>query len=246
MECTILGCGEAFDERLPNTCILLKTALTVLCDCGYSAPPEVWRAVGDPDAIDVVYISHPHADHYFGLPALLGRMWEDGRTRPLTILTQPAVIAQIKDLLEYGYRSLPARYKYELRYAEAKAGQPAELGGVRFDFAPSRHAVTNLAVRIAAEGKTFCYSGDGMFTDEGRALFSGAGLVVHEAYFFDQSPVHADVGALLRLYDEARIGRLALVHVQRNLRREPGRIHDAIRSHPGRISMPEPGTVYAL
>lgn len=247
MECLILGCGEAFDETLPNTSVLLRTHATVLCDCGYSAPPQIWKAAPAPDAIDLIYISHAHADHYFGLPALLSRMWEDGRTRPLSVVSQPAVIAQIKDVLEYGYRGLAARYRYPIEYVEAIAGQTVRLSEVTLDFAPSRHAVANLAVRIEAEGKRFCYSGDGMFTDEGRKLFSGADLLIHEGYFFDQSPVHADIGALLQMSAEEKVRRMALVHVQRNLRREPASIHDAIRrGYAERVSLPEPGTRYEI
>jgi ribonuclease BN (tRNA processing enzyme) len=154
------------------------------------------------------------------------------------------VIAQIKDLLEYGYRGLAARYKYPIEYIEAKPGETRQIAGLTLDFAPSRHAVTNLAVRIESEGKRFCYSGDGMFTDEGRELFGGADLLIHEAYFFDQSPVHADIGALLEMYGQAGVRRMALVHVQRNLRREPFLIQHAIRQggHAERVSLPEPGT----
>jgi ribonuclease BN (tRNA processing enzyme) len=242
MECLILGCGEAFDENLPNTSILVKSEAVVLCDCGYSAPPQVWKAVGDPNAIDVVYISHPHADHYFGLPALLGRMWEDGRTKPLTVLSQPAALARIRDLLEYGYRGLAARYQYGIDYREARPGETLRAAGLAFDFAPSRHAVTNLAVRIEGGGKKICYSGDGMFTEEGRALFAGADLLVHEAYCFDPSPVHADIGSVLEMAAQAGVRRLALVHVQRNLRRDPARIHEAIARGPLEpATLPEPG-----
>ena len=39
MEALVLGCGEAFDNDLFNTSILLRTsAATMLLDCGYSIP----------------------------------------------------------------------------------------------------------------------------------------------------------------------------------------------------------------
>ncbi len=136
MRVTILGCGEAFDERFPNTSILVETAgQTVLCDCGFSVPRQLWDHVPDPNAIDTIYISHPHADHYFGLPAALGRMWEDGREKPLTILSQPAVLDQIRDLAEYGYRTLPARFKYPIRWEPAA---PDKNVGTRRNRVPLR------------------------------------------------------------------------------------------------------------
>jgi ribonuclease Z len=248
MRVEILGCGEAFDDRLSNTSVLVRTgSMTALLDCGYSAPPRVWAAVGDASEIDVIYVTHPHADHYFGLPALLGRMWEDGRRKPLILLSQPAVLDQIGALLELGYRNLSTRFEYRLDHRIAEPGATVELCGASFDFAQTRHSVTNLAVRIRAEGKTFFYSGDGMYTKESSALFSAADLVVHEAYFFETSPVHADIGGLITMADEQRVKRLALVHVHRLVRREPAPILAAMaRSHYTRVSLPEPGAVFDI
>ncbi len=248
MKAEILGCGEAFDERLPNTSILLRAgSTTALLDCGYSVPPRVWSAVGGADEIELIYISHPHADHYFGLPPLLGRMWEDGRTKPLVILSQAAVLDQLRTLMEYGYRSLSTRFKYAIDYRAAEPGTTSDVCGASFDFAQTNHSVTNYAVRIRTEGKSFCYSGDGMFTKESTELFADADLLVHEAYFFESSPVHADIGSLIAMAEQQRVNRLALVHIQRILRREPTQIVAAMaRAQVSKVSLPEPGAVFEI
>ena len=245
MEAIVLGCGEAFDNDLFNTSILLRTSsATMLLDCGYSIPPRVWRTVADPDAIDLLYVSHPHADHFFGVPALLGRMWEDGRTRKLTVLTQSPVIEQLRVAMELGYRGLANRFQYQIEWLPATLERPVESHGARFSFAETKHSVTNYAVRIETEGKAVCYSGDGMWTMASRALFAGAGLVFHEAYSFETSPVHADIPSLLAMAAEQDIRQLAFMHVQRNLRRAPDPIHAAINERPaGRVVMPKPGDV---
>jgi ribonuclease BN (tRNA processing enzyme) len=192
-EVTVLGCGEAFDDQYTNTSLLLRVdGKTILLDCGYSAPAPLWNAVSDPDAVDLIYISHEHADHCFGLPAVLSRMWEDGRKKPLVILSQPAVLTKIRDLQDAGYPGLAARFQYAIEYREAHPALEIIWEGMTFNFATTRHSVTNLAVRLEGGGATFCYSGDGQFTDQSRALFSGAGLLIHEAYSFDPSPVHGD------------------------------------------------------
>jgi ribonuclease Z len=244
MRATILGCGEAFDERLPNTSALVETgSATVLCDCGYSVPPRLWTHAPDPNAIDVIYISHPHADHYFGIPAAFGRMWEDGREKPLTVVTQQAVIDQLKALAELGYRGLPARFRYPIDWRAAEPGGVVEAAGIEFRFAEAMHSVTNLAVRLESGGKSFCYSGDGMFTERGKELFRGADLLIHEAYSFDQSPVHADIPRLLDMAAETGVGRLALVHVQRRLRAAPARIEEAMAASPFPAVMPAPADI---
>lgn len=242
MKAIILGCGEAFDENLPNTSVLLKFSSTLLLDCGFSVPPRVWEAVPDANAIDAVYVSHAHADHYFGLPGLLGRMWEDGRTKPLSLVSQAEVLEQIRQVLELGYRGLPARFQYQIDYQAAAPGKTLRLGDALLDFARTSHAAQNLAIRIEAQGKKVCYSGDGMFTDASRKLFSGVDLLVHEAYSFEPIPAHTEIARLIEVAEQESVGRLALVHVQRDLRRNPKRILAAIREKAGWISLPEPAS----
>jgi ribonuclease BN (tRNA processing enzyme) len=213
----------------------------MLLDCGYSAPAPLWNAVGDPDALDLIYISHAHADHCFGLPAVLGRMWEDGRKKPLAILSQPPLLEQIRETMEAGYPGLPARFQYPVEYREALPGRSVAWEGMEFAFAPTRHSVINLAIRVEAGGGKFCYSGDGQFTGESRALFAGAGLLVHESYSFEPSPVHGDFPSVIRMAADQNVGRLALVHIQRRVRREQG---ERIRALGAVV--PEPGDRLAL
>ena len=244
MQALILGCGEAFDEDLFNTSILVRTGdATLLLDCGFSIPARVWQAVAHADEIDVVYISHAHADHFFGMPALLGRTWEDGRTKPLTIVSQPGVLNDVRTALELGYRGLAARFRYEIRFVPAATGHRVETHGVRLSFGETRHAVDNLAVRVESGGKAICYSGDGMFLDASRVLYRGADLVIHEAYSFEQTPVHADIGAVIEMAGRDGVRQAALVHIQRDLRRRPERIKEAIGSAAAHVVMPEPGAI---
>ena len=62
MEITFLGVGEAFDERLPNTSILVQTGsedggVTLLLDCGYSVPPRFWELGLETDNLDGIWIA---------------------------------------------------------------------------------------------------------------------------------------------------------------------------------------------
>ncbi len=243
MKVTVVGCGEAFDGTLPNTSLLVRGPSTVLLDCGFSVPSALWRAGVTGDDIDLIYISHAHADHYFGLAPLLGRMWEDGRKKPVTILSQPAVLEQIEGLLEYGYRTLRKRYNYEI---VPRAAEPGEAGGFRFSFAPTAHSVTNWAVRMECGGRTLVYSGDGMFTAESRALCRGADLLVHEAYQMTPSPVHGDIPSVIGMASEENVARLALVHVQRALRASPQPVLEAIQRAPLPVVLPVPGDDFEL
>jgi ribonuclease BN (tRNA processing enzyme) len=244
MQALVLGCGEAFDDQLFNTSLLVRTGdAAFLLDCGFSIPPRVWQNVNDPNEIDAVYISHAHADHFFGMPALLGRFWEDGRTKPLTIISQTGVLDNIRVALELGYRGLATRFKYDMKFVTAEQDKTLDTHGARLSFGETRHAVPNLAVRVEADGQVLCYSGDGMFLDASRRLYRAADLVIHEAYFFEESPVHADIGAVIRMGDEDGVKQVVLVHVQRDHRRKPDRIHEAMAAARTKVILPDPGDV---
>jgi ribonuclease BN (tRNA processing enzyme) len=239
MQVEILGAGEAFDETLGNTSALVTcNDAVLLLDCGYAGPFQVWGRDASPDLLDAIYISHAHADHYFGLPALLTRMWEDGRTKPLTIISQPQALHQIRQLLDLGYIGISKRFQFAIEEIEASPAAFIEYRRLRLRFAPTLHSTTNLAIRIEEAAGSFCYSGDGMFTDESRALYSGTGLLLHEAYCFDPSPVHADIPRLIEMAAGAGVKRLVLTHVQRNVRKNDQRLEDLHSTVPVTLAAP--------
>jgi ribonuclease BN (tRNA processing enzyme) len=218
----------------------------LLLDCGFTVPPEIWRTETSADAIDLIYLSHGHADHCFGLPALLGRMWEGHRSKPLMLMGQSSVVRAAEHLLETGYPNLRRRFCFDLQLCPVDDDHNLAMLGCTFTFAETRHSARNLAVRIEADGAVLCYSGDGAITNASRELARGAGLWVQEAYSFDHSEAHADVGDVLRSAEQAGVKRVALVHVSRNVRCERARLFEAMLSAPVLCALPEPGSVFVL
>jgi ribonuclease BN (tRNA processing enzyme) len=242
VDITVIGCGEAFDESLPNTSLLIRGAEAIaLLDCGYSVPPQLWRSDRDANLIDLIYVSHAHADHMFGLPPLLGRMWEDGRTKPLVLMSQASVLEKVAHLMEVAYPGLRTRFQYPIEFREASPAVESDFGGMRFRFAPTRHSVTNLAVRIDWNAHAVCYSGDGDITSESRALFEGADIVFHEAYSFEKSPVHGEIKEVLNMGGACGVKKLALMHVQRKVRRDRTRLFEAMLAADVKCVLPSPG-----
>ena len=105
MKVVFLGVGEAADENHPCNSHLILSKTNLLLDCGYSIPRQVWKYNKDKDLIDAIYISHLHADHCFGLPALLIRMMEEKRTKPVAIICKTEFVTQIKQIIDLGYEA---------------------------------------------------------------------------------------------------------------------------------------------
>ncbi len=240
MDVVILGCGEAFDADLPNTSLLINANTRLLVDCGFSAAPQLWKAAPEADALDAIYISHGHADHYFGVPAVLTRMWEEGRTKPLVVVSQDYVLEQLPGVLEAAYRGLRAKYRFPIEHRVARPGDTVEAGDMKLSFAETQHPARNCAVRIETQGRVICYSGDGGFTSASRQLYAGADLLFHEAYSFEPSAAHGDIPGVIRMAREQGVRKLGLVHVARKVRQDRVRLTDAVLAEGEGVSLPEP------
>ncbi len=93
MRVCFLGVGEAFDEHYPNTSLLVSLpgpegGSNVLLDCGFTSPAAYYRHAPEDartgSALEAVWVSHFHGDHFLGLPLFLLRLWEEELDRPLT------------------------------------------------------------------------------------------------------------------------------------------------------------------
>ena len=243
-----LGTGEAFDDRLPHTSLLLRAPdAMLLLDCGAHVPPQLWREVPDAEALDGIWISHLHADHVFGLAAVLGRFWEEGRKRPLTLLGGEGVRTAVADLVDRGYPGLRRRFAFELAEMAIEPGAEARFRGLTLRSALSAHSLRNLALRVEVPGAAaLCYSGDGAPTEASAALAQEA-VWVHECFSHDRDvPGHATLSGLEAELPRRRPRRLGLVHVGRRFRDTVARRAEAVSTPGLPVSLPAPGEVWQL
>ena len=237
-EVTFVGTGEAFDPELPNTSLLYRGSTALLIDCGYRVPHALWAISRDPSLLDAIYISHLHADHSFGLPALLLWMREEGRTRPLTVIGGPGLDAWLPKLLELGY---PGSYDqgFTIERKELAPGSKLYLAGAILSNAKSQHGVRNLSLRIDEQERSLCYSGDGAPSDATEALYREASLLVHECYAAQDGPSgHASLDAIASMAARVHVQSLCLVHLGRAHKTA---IHDDARARGPWIRIPAPG-----
>jgi ribonuclease BN (tRNA processing enzyme) len=247
-----VGTGEAIDPALPNTSLLYCGARTLLLDCGYAVPHAFWAISSDVDLLDGVWISHGHADHCFGLPALLLWMRLGGRKRPLTIFGGPGSRARLEQILELGYPGSYASHKcYAIEYVELEPSVTGSFGPLELRIAASAHSIVNYALRIDAPGlRSVMYSGDGAETPGTRALARGVSVLVHEC-FFSRRPSerkHGDLESCVDLALHAGVESLALLHFAAEAKQEiRARALDLAQATPGlEVLLPAPGDSLVL
>lgn len=249
MRIDFCGVGEAFDEALSNTSLLVTTdKAQVLLDCGFTAAHAFWRIAPKPLELDAVWVSHFHGDHFFGLPVLLLRFWEEGRTQPLTVIGPYGVEDLVWTALDLAYEGFRDRLQYPLRFLEAEPGKVILEAGFRWTFAETSHSALNLAVRLDHVSGSLFYSGDGRPTAKSINLMAGCDLALHEAFGLDDGGEnHGSVKGCLAVAKEAGVKQLALVHIQREVRRSQKQtIQKMIGQGSVPTMVPEPGESIAV
>ncbi len=217
---THLGVGEAFDSTHYNNSHLVKTpTTTLLLDCGYQIPQQLFKYNQEANFIDYIYISHLHADHYFGLPPLIVWMAEEKRTKPLIILTGPNTASTIQKIIDLGYPGFSEKLPFKLSIYELKEKEPYQAKDILIHVAPTQHSIQNFAISLAIQNKKISYSGDGRNTTKSAQLYHNSDILIHEAYTYDESlSGHSNTKELIEMAKKQKIKTLLLCHIQRKKR----------------------------
>ncbi|MFZ4765977.1 MAG: MBL fold metallo-hydrolase [Roseimicrobium sp.] len=228
----VLGAGPAFDTTLSNTSLLLEGPWRVLLDVGFAAAQPLWRRSMDADYLDAIFLSHFHADHTFGLPAVLLLMISEGRNggqvrrKPLTLVGPPGLEQYVRELMRLAYPGQWERFEkaVPLTFISLSPGSTGQVGPFTVKVAKTEHGeqVTSLASRWEWDNKVlFCYSGDGKATTDSQALYAGTPVLVHECYAVkDAGDMHEDLPTVLQLAQQAGVRQLVLVHSAMDKREE--------------------------
>lgn len=120
-EVTILGSSSATPvyNRNPSSQLLNCNEKFYLIDCGEGTQQQLIRFGLKVSKIDMVFISHLHGDHYFGLIGLLSTMHLNGRIKPFQIFAPAA----LKEILDIQFSHSETVLKYELQFFAIEADQ---------------------------------------------------------------------------------------------------------------------------
>lgn len=248
MKIVFLGVGEAFDENIPNNSHLIISEKTnLLLDCGLTAAPQVWKFNPSPNLLDAIYISHWHADHYFGLPGLLLRMWEGGRTKPIVIISRKGFKDQFAKLMDLAYLGFSEKFKFNIEIIEINEKEKTNFNDLKLSFAKTVHSGENLAVKISDSKNIMAYSGDGS-PIAGNDFYKDLDLLILETYLYDKEIIgHSSIVSAISFAENNNVKCLALTHINRDFRKnELPKIKGEIKSDKVKIIIPEPMDEYDL
>ena len=128
MHIQFVGSGDAFGSggRF-NTCIhVVGGGANFLIDCGASSLIAMNRLGIDRNAIDLILLSHYHADHCGGVPFfMLDAQFVSRRTRPLVIAGPAPIKEWFAGLMETAFAgSSRSAKKFEVSLVELAPERP--------------------------------------------------------------------------------------------------------------------------
>jgi ribonuclease BN (tRNA processing enzyme) len=216
MKIHILGCGDAFGSGGRNHSGYLVEAdqRLFLLDCGPTTLLAMKRAGFDPLALDTIFLSHLHGDHFGGVPFFfIEYLFQRSRSQPLHIAGPAGTEQKVSALyrLMYGATELPP---VEFHLLEPE--KPGLVAGVEiFSFrVPHQVSEISLALKAGYDGKKILFSGDSAWTERFIDEARGVDLFLCECTFYDQGAGnHIRYLTLRENFSRLECKRLILTHL---------------------------------
>jgi ribonuclease Z len=243
----VLGASAALVSAEADNTYLAVQGLgpPLLIDCGGSPHHKLLRAGIDPQDLAGVLLTHDHADHVYGLPALVQHLRMAGREKPLllyglesTLETVRALLAAVRSLSDFvHFRPLPT-----------EAGFPAiEMDGGTLYTAPVRHSRPTLGVRIEIDGHALVYSCDTEPCPTLDQLARNADVLIHECTVNAPARGHSTPEDAARTAATAGASRLVLIHYSPWMLRRFDEVRLRIaKLYDGPVSLARYGDVYTV
>lgn len=222
MRITFAGCGDAFSSggRF-NTCFHVSAsgAAPFLVDCGASSLVALRRAGLDRDAVETVFVTHFHADHFLGLPFLVLDRKVRQRRAPLTIVGPDDVAEQFEAAMKAAFQgSGTTAPGYALRIEAIPPEAPRVVNGICVTATRVRHGADPngpfYGYRLELDGRTLACTGDTQWTDALIPLGRDADLLIAEASSWERDiPFHMSVATLREKLPQVGARRVILTHM---------------------------------
>lgn len=150
LEVTLLGCGGMLPmkNRWLTSCLVGCQGHSLLIDCGEGTQIAFKCAGRKVRPVDIICITHFHADHISGLPGFLLSLGNEGRTEPITIAGPPGIEKIVRSLC-----IIAPNLPFEINCMEIADPQPFRYGDFKISPFEVRHSIRCFGYSVELERK---------------------------------------------------------------------------------------------
>lgn len=223
---TCLGSGAALCMKRFWSSLVIDGR--ILLSLPPTAVAQMHRVGVRPEAIDHIFISHRHADHFFGLPFfLLLYAFALERVDPLYIIGPVGTEEASRDLYNLAWPENGKTLRVPLRYVEVEEEGQYEAGDLAFDAVRMAHfGMDAFGYRFACGDRSIAFTGDTGDGPQVDRLLRGADVLITEFTYPDDTP------------DEGHMNAVSVARVAARMRARGGTV---LATHIGGHPAPIPG-----
>ncbi len=218
-EIVFIGTSDAFGAggRRQSAILARGTRGSLLIDCGATTNSGLGELGIERDEIDVIVVSHFHADHFGGVPLfVLAARYIDARRKPLLVAGPPDVERRVRALAAALGHPMEDDPGFEVQFRELPPGREHQIGPASIRAFETRHQLEAhpQGYRIDCGGHALVYSGDTGWFPELPRRADGADLFICECTQRHANlEFHLSLEELSAHRDEFDCGRLILTHL---------------------------------
>lgn len=224
-EVVLIGTSDAFGSggRRQSAYLVRAPSGGVLLDCGQTTGTGLAALGISRDEIDVILVSHFHADHFGGIPLfLLAAEYQDDRRKPIRIVGPPTIETRVRRVaMALGHGIENHEWSFPIHFQEIPAGAAMELGPVRARAFETLHSPDSCPHGLIVEAgpHRIAYSGDTGWFDELPREVAGCDLFLCECTQVNHSfEYHLSLEELADQRPRFDVGNLILTHLGDEMR----------------------------
>ncbi|NEW61500.1 MBL fold metallo-hydrolase [Sulfurovum sp. bin170] len=220
MKIIFFGTSGGIPTRDRNvTSIGLKTKMDrwSMFDCGDGTTFQVERSSWDLSKLDSIFITHLHADHFFGVLSVLFRKDMYRESCDLTLYAPKGVKEFINNSLEITKKIFG---KYSLKIVEIEEDDEIELRDMKIKVLPMRHRIPCYGFYVESMGKKIIIAGDNEEPEILKEYLQDLDLLIHEVTFKEEhyvrhrkNSMHTTAKRLGEVADKYGLKSLIVTHL---------------------------------
>jgi ribonuclease Z len=150
LDVIFLGTGGSVPSATRQTAATLirRGGERILVDCGEGTQRRLMQSIAGLPDLDVILITHGHADHILGLPGLLRTFALRERTAPLSIYGPEGIKKVLQDL-----DSVIGKMPFPLAVVELAGGAEIACSEYRLEAIGTRHRVPSLGWALVEDDR---------------------------------------------------------------------------------------------